>query len=401
MGMFRLSCVRPDPGGECDGYSETESEDGSIGCFSCVRPIKDRSEPGFCEDYGSESEAGKIYLSEAERRNASEQAAQSDSCIAKAHVFKLTELIDATNRFNPDRVIGEGSLGRGYKGVLEDGQEVAVKRFNKQVDLLAELRILSCIEHFNIIKMIGYCDIGKEHYIVYEYMKERSLNLHLHDLPPGNKSLDWKTRMKIAEGVAKALEYLHNKKLPPIIYGGLKTTGILLDENYNPKLSDFSCINHVARSGYTGEHEKLPYGYIATELFFTSRVSFKSDVYSFGVVLLELISGRKAIDRTRTSGEICMALWARRLLRSKKFKEIADPLMKGQYPYRGLVQALGLVEICIHRNPNKRPPIAEVVTTLLKIASQIYEEERGTTEATVQRKLVNVLQPCCRTQVVG
>ncbi|XP_026428674.1 probable serine/threonine-protein kinase PBL7 [Papaver somniferum] len=207
--------------------------------------------------------------------------------------------------------------------------------------------------------------------------------------------------MKIAEGVAKALEYLHNQKLPPIIYGGLKTTGILLDENYNPKLSDSNCVNHVARSGYTGEHEKLAYGYIATELFFSSRVSFKTDVYSFGVVLVELISGRKAIDRTRTSGEICMALWARRLLRSKKFKEIADPLMKGQYPYRGLVQALGLVKMCIHRKFIKRPPIAEVVTTLSKIASQIYEEERGTTEAGVQRNLVNLLhQPCCRTQVV-
>ncbi|KAI3849739.1 hypothetical protein MKW98_026653 [Papaver atlanticum] len=387
MGVFRLSCVRPDPGGESDGYSETESEDGSMGCFSCVRPIKDRSEPGFCEDYGSQSKAGKIYLSEAERRIASEQAAQSDSCIAKAHVFEPTELIVATNTFNLDRVIGEGRLGRVYKGFLEDGQEVAVKRFNKQ----AELRILSCVEHSNIIKMIGYCDIGKEHYIVYEYMKKRSLSLHLHVLPPGNKSLDWKTRMKIAEGVAKALEYLHNQKLPPIIYGGLKTTGILLDENYNPKLSDFSCVNHVA----------LAYGYIATELFFSSRVSFKSD-HSFGVVLLELISGRKAIDITRTSGEICMALWARPLLRGKKFKEVADPLMKGQYPYRGLVQALGLVEMCIHRNPNKRPPIAEVLTTLSKIASQTYEEERCATEAGVQRKLVNLLhQPCCRTQVVG
>ncbi|XP_026416171.1 uncharacterized protein LOC113311560 [Papaver somniferum] len=259
--------------GEFDGYSETESEDGSMGCFSCVLPIKEKYEPpGFCEDYGSESEDGKIYLSEVERRIASEQAAQSESCIAKARVFEPTELIDATNTFNPDRVI---------------------------------------------------------------------------DLPPGNKSLDWKTRMKITEGVAKALEYLHNQKLPPIIYGGLKTTGILLDENYNPKLSDLNCVNHVARSGYTGEHEKLAYGYIAAELFFSSRVSFKSDVYSFGVVLLELISGRKAIDRTRTSGEISMALWARRLLRSKKFKEIADPLMKGQYPYRGLVQALGLVKMCI------------------------------------------------------
>ncbi|XP_026413834.1 probable serine/threonine-protein kinase PBL23 [Papaver somniferum] len=94
-----------------------------MGCFSCVRPIKDKSEPaGFCEDYGSQSKAGKIYLSEAERRIASEQAAQSDSCIVKAHVFEPTELIDATNAFNPDRVIGEGRLGRVYKGVLEDGQ---------------------------------------------------------------------------------------------------------------------------------------------------------------------------------------------------------------------------------------------------------------------------------------
>ncbi|XP_026416216.1 probable serine/threonine-protein kinase PBL7 [Papaver somniferum] len=158
--------------------------------------------------------------------------------------------------------------------------------------------------------------------------------------------------MKIAEGVAKALKYLHDQKDPPIIYSGLKSAAILVDENYNPKLSDFCRAKH--------------------EYALCGKLTLKSDVYSFGVVLLELISGRKAVDETKfyTSEEWHTAAWARPLLMERK--QFPDPLMKGQYPYRGLVQALNLAKMCLQQEEaQQRPCIAEVMTTLSSLVSQI------------------------------
>ncbi|RZC83673.1 hypothetical protein C5167_046459 [Papaver somniferum] len=286
--------------------------------------------------------------------------------VANVRVFKPKELMVVTDAFDPGRDLGQGTFGRVYKGILEEGQEVAVKRYDGQEDLWPEVRMLSCIKHPNLIKMIGYCDKGEEHIIVYEFMSLRSLNLHIHDLKPGKRPLDWKTRMKIAQGVAKALEYLHDQNDPPIIYAGWKNTGVLLDENYNPKLSNFECAKYGPTGDYSTLFSKLRYGYTAgSDICRTGTLTLKSDIYSFGIVLLELISGRKACDITKPHKEHFIHAWARPLLSdSEKFPEIADPLMKGQYPYRELVQALELAKMCVERDPHKRPRIAEAVTVL-------------------------------------
>ncbi|KAI3962630.1 hypothetical protein MKW92_041810 [Papaver armeniacum] len=320
----------------------------------------------------------KVQRSNSERRDGYRtQGVEADQAefqqsVPNVRVFKPKELIVATDAFDPGRDLGEETLGRVYKGILEGGQEVAVKRYDGQ-DLWPEVRMLSCIEHPNLIKMIGYCDKGEDHIIVYEFMPLRSSNLHLHDFKPGKKPLDWKTRMKIAEGVAKALEYLHDQKDPPIIYGGWKETGILLDENYNPKLSNFECAKYGPTGDYSMLYSKLRYGFTAgSDICTTGTLTLKSDIYSFGIVLLELISGRKACDITRTPKEHFIHAWARPLLiDSDKFPEIADPLMKGQYPCRGLVQALDLVKMCVQEDPHNRPRAAEVVTTLSCLVSQI------------------------------
>ncbi|MCL7031657.1 hypothetical protein MKW94_006027, partial [Papaver nudicaule] len=259
-------------------------------CFSCVR--------------SSTEEHNTSYLETRDAYDQAESQHRVKRCVANFRVFESRELLVATDGFNPGRFLGEGRSGRVYKGILEDGQEVAVKRFDEYAEaddwfMWKEVHWLSCIEHPNHVKMIGFSDNGKDCFIVYEYMPLRSLDLHLHDLQPGQKPLDWKTRMKIAHGVAKALEYLHTQKDPPVIYGGLKPTGILLDESYNPKLSDFGCVNHVFTSNQARE-SKLTYGYAAPEYPITGRTFLKSDIYCFGVVLLVLISGRKAIDITRT-----------------------------------------------------------------------------------------------------
>ncbi|XP_026418869.1 probable serine/threonine-protein kinase PBL7 isoform X2 [Papaver somniferum] len=290
----------------------------------------------------------KVQRSHSERRDDRDEAEQAE--------------------FQNGRVFGEGSSGRVYKGILKDGQEVAVKRFDRQENLGKEVQILSCLEHPNLVKMIGYCDEGKDHIIVYEFVPLRSLNLHLHDLKPGEKHLDWKTRMKIAEGVAKALKYLHDQNDPPIIHSDLKGSGILLDENYNPKLSEFICAEYDAT--WDNTMINLTCGYLDPEYTMTGRITNKSDVYSFGVVLLELICGKKAFDPTIRRSIVS---WARPLLEdSKKFAEIADPLMKGQYPHRALVQALDLVKLCLQEDANERPLAAEVVITLTNIRKSIW-----------------------------
>ncbi|MCL7035304.1 hypothetical protein MKW94_000254 [Papaver nudicaule] len=272
-------------------------------------------------------------------------------CVANARESR--ELVVAIDTSDPGCVLGEGRLGR----------EVAVKWFDEQADLSEEVQMLCSVEHSNLINMIGYCDKGKEfRVIVFEFMPLRSLNLHLRDLQPGQKPLDWKTRMKIAEGVAKALEYLHDQKDPPVIYSGLKT-------------SHFGCAKRGLKWDYAPIHKKYVrgYGYIPTEYFMTRVLTLKSDVYGFGVVLLELISGEKAIQANmRGSGKHSILSWTRPLLNdSNKFSEIVDPLMKGQYPYAGLDKALNLAKMCVKMDAHERPPIAEVLITLSKIVSQI------------------------------
>lgn len=157
--------------------------------------------------------------------------------------------------------------------------------------------MLSLLHHTNLVNLIGYCADGDQRLLVYEYMPLGSLEDHLHDLPPDKKPLDWNTRMKIAAGAAKGLEYLHDKASPPVIFRDLKCSNILLDEGYYPKLSDFG----LAKLGPVGDNTHVStrvmgtYGYCAPEYAMTGQLTLKSDVYSFGVVLLEIITGRASL----------------------------------------------------------------------------------------------------------
>ncbi|KAH7291555.1 hypothetical protein KP509_29G021700 [Ceratopteris richardii] len=179
--------------------------------------------------------------------------------------------------------------------------------------------------------------------------------------------------MKIAAGAAKGLEYLHNKADPPVIYRDLKSSNILLGENYFPKLSDFG----LAKLGPVGDKTHVStrvmgtYGYCAPEYAMTGQLTLKSDVYSFGVVLLELITGRKAIDQSKRTGEHNLVAWARPLFKDRrKFGQMADPKLQGQFPVRGLFQALAVAAMCLHEQAASRPLIADVVTALNFLASQ-------------------------------
>ncbi|CAM8890539.1 unnamed protein product [Rhodiola kirilowii] len=313
-----------------------------------------------------------------------ELAASSDRSTTHiaAQTFTFKELAVSTQNFRPECLIGEGGFGRVYKGSLQStGQVVAVKQLDRNGlqgnrEFLVEVLMLSLLHHENLVNLIGYCADGDQRLLVYEYMPLGSLEDHLHDLPPDKEPLDWNTRMKIAAGAAKGLEYLHDRANPPVIYRDLKSSNILLDESFHPKLSDFG----LAKLGPVGDKTHVStrvmgtYGYCAPEYAMTGQLTLKSDVYSFGVVFLELITGRKAIDNARSHGEHNLVCWARPLFKDRrKFPKMADPLLQGRYPVRGLYQALAVAAMCLQEQASTRPLIGDVVTALSYLASQTYD----------------------------
>ncbi|KAK1682785.1 hypothetical protein QYE76_043633 [Lolium multiflorum] len=336
------------------------------------RPMAAPRVPAGADKGRAKGNAGTKELSVLRDANGNALAAQT---------FTFRQLTAATRNFRDDCFIGEGGFGRVYQGRLDGGQVVAIKQLNRDgnqgnKEFLVEVLMLSLLHHQNLVNLVGYCADGDQRLLVYEYMPLGSLEDHLHDLPPEKEPLDWNTRMKIAAGAAKGLEYLHDKAQPPVIYRDFKSSNILLCDDFHPKLSDFG----LAKLGPVGDKSHVStrvmgtYGYCAPEYAMTGQLTVKSDVYSFGVVLLELITGRKAIDGTRTHAEQNLVSWARPLFNDRrKLPKMADPGLQGRYPMRGLYQALAVASMCIQSEAASRPVIADVVTALSYLASQTYD----------------------------
>ncbi|XP_039001788.1 probable serine/threonine-protein kinase PBL23 [Hibiscus syriacus] len=236
-----------------------------------------------------------------------------------AYIFTIRELVVATDNFNPNCLIGEGQLiSKCFVHVANMTLKiVSVKQLDRNGlqgsrEFFSEVLMLSLVNHPNLVNLIGYCADGDQRILVYEYMANGSLENHLLDVPSGKEPLDWNTRMKVAQGAAKGLEYLHDITDPPIIYCDFNASNILLDENFNPKFSDFG----LAKLGSTGGKDHVStrvmgtYGYCALEYAMTGQITTKSDVYGFGVVFLELISGRRVIDIERREEEQNLIAWA-------------------------------------------------------------------------------------------
>ncbi|KAL2556982.1 Serine/threonine-protein kinase [Forsythia ovata] len=290
-----------------------------------------------------------------------------------AQTFTLRELAVATKNFRPECMLGEGGFGRVYKGCLEKtGQIVAVKQLDRNGlqgnrEFLVEVLMLSLLHHQNLVNLIGYCADGEQRLLVYEYMHLGSLEDHLLDLPPGRAPLGWFTRMKIALHAAKGVEYLHDKANPPVIYRDLKSSNILLDKDFNAKLSDFGLakLGPVGDKSYVSTRVMGTYGYCAPEYQRTGQLTVKSDVYSFGVVFLELITGRRVIDTTRKRDEQNLVTWAEPIFKEPtRFSELADPLLPDVIPKKSFNQAVAVAAMCLQQDASVRPSISDVVTAL-------------------------------------
>nr|CAD1817561.1 unnamed protein product [Ananas comosus var. bracteatus] len=330
--------------------------------------------------------------------NPSKDSAQAVEGTTNAEVAKNI----ATKNCRPETLVGEGGFGRVYKGRLENGQIVAVKQLDRNGlqgnrEFLVEVLMLSLVHHPNLVNLIGYCADGDQRLLVYEFMALGSLEDHLLDLPPDQQPLSWHTRMKIAYGSAQGLEYLHEKANPPIIYRDLKSSNILLDENFNPKLSDFG----LAKLGPTGDKAHVSsrvmgtYGYCAPEYARTGHLTVKSDVYSFGVVLLELITGRRVIDTARPKEEQNLVAWAMPVFKDqKRFLELVDPLLQGEYPSKGLNQAVAVAAMCLQEEASVRPLMADVVMALSFLATGPSDDrtviDKAAAEANERRTVMEV-----------
>uniref|UniRef100_A0A3N7H4Y9 Protein kinase domain-containing protein n=1 Tax=Populus trichocarpa TaxID=3694 RepID=A0A3N7H4Y9_POPTR len=231
---------------------------------------------------------------------------------------------------------------------------------------LAEINYLGQLYHPNLVKLIGYCLEDDHRLLVYEFMPKGSLENHLFRRASYFQPLSWNLRMKVALDAAKGLEYLHSDKAK-VIYRDFKASNILLDSNYRAKLSDFG----LAKDGPTGSKSHVStrimgtYGYAAPEYMATGHLTARSDVYSFGVVLLEMLSGRRAIDKNRPSKEHNLVEWARPYLSSKRrIFQVMDARIQGQYSSSDALKAANLAIQCLSTEPKYRPNMEAVVKAL-------------------------------------
>lgn len=295
--------------------------------------------------------------------------------------YTYSELKAATRNFRPDSVLGEGGFGSVFKGWIDEytlaasrpgsGMVVAVKRLNQDgwqghKEWLAEINYLGQLRHENLVKLIGYCLEDDHRLLVYEFMPKGSMENHLFRRGSYFQPLSWSLRMKIALGAARGLAFLHNAETQ-VIYRDFKTSNILLDTNYNAKLSDFG----LARDGPTGDKSHVStrimgtYGYAAPEYLSTGHLTAKSDVYSFGVVLLEILTGKKAIDKNRPTGEHNLVEWAKPYLTNKRrIFRVMDIRIEGQYSADRAVKAANLALQCICMDPRSRPNMDEVIAAI-------------------------------------
>ncbi|XP_022752739.1 probable serine/threonine-protein kinase PBL9 [Durio zibethinus] len=295
--------------------------------------------------------------------------------------FSFADLKMATRNFRPDSVLGVRGFGSVFKGRIDEnsftaakpgtGIVIAVKRLNQEgfqghKEWLAVVNYLGQLYHPHLVKLIGYCLEDEHRLLVYEFMPRGSLENHLFRRGSYFQPLSWSLRLKVALGAAKGLTFLHNAETK-VIYRDFKTSNILLDSNYNAKLCDFG----LAKDGPTGDQSHVStrvmrtYGYAAPEYLATGHLTARSDVYSFGVVLLEMLSGRRAVDKNRPTGEHNLVEWAKPYLANKrKMFRVLDNRLEGQYSMEGAYNAATLALRCLSTEAKFRPSMNEVVTAL-------------------------------------
>ncbi|KAF3441867.1 hypothetical protein FNV43_RR15782 [Rhamnella rubrinervis] len=308
------------------------------------------------------------------RRNSYPSLSQRPSDL---RIFTVPELKSATKNFSRSAMLGEGGFGCVYKGSIKSSEdpsgklEVAVKKLSRRglqghKEWVTEVNVLGVVEHPNLVKLVGYCaeddERGIQRLLIYECMPNGSVEDHLSaqsEIP-----LPWAMRLKIAQDSARGLAYLHEEMEFQIIFRDFKSSNILLDEQWNAKLSDFGMARLGPTEGLTHVSTAVvgTLGYASPEYLQTGRLTYKNDVWSYGVFLYELITGRRPIDKNRPKSEQKLLEWVRpHLSDTKKFRLIIDPRLEGKYPFKSVQKLAVVANRCLVRQPKNRPKMSEVL----------------------------------------
>ncbi|XP_010525724.1 PREDICTED: receptor-like cytosolic serine/threonine-protein kinase RBK2 [Tarenaya hassleriana] len=301
--------------------------------------------------------------------------------------FSFEELSDATEGFSPENLVGRGGFAEVYKGVLGNGEEIAVKRITRggreerrEKEFLTEIGTIGHVSHPNVLSLVGCC-IDNGLYLVFPFSSRGSLASLLHD--ENSRPLEWERRYKIAIGTAKGLHYLHKGCQRRIIHRDIKSSNVLLTQDFQPQISDFGLAKWLPSQW--SHHSIAPiegtFGHLAPEYYKHGIVDEKTDVFAFGVLLLELISGRKPVDASHQS----LHYWAKPILKKGEIEKIVDPMLQGEFDVHHLHRLAFAASLCIRSSSSSRPSMIQVLEVLQggeierekwKMAEEEEEEEK-------------------------
>ncbi|XP_028796256.1 protein STRUBBELIG-RECEPTOR FAMILY 7-like [Neltuma alba] len=301
---------------------------------------------------------------------------------ANVKSYSIADLQIATGSFSMDHLLGEGSFGRVYRAHSDDGKVHAVKKIDSSIlphdseDFMEIVSNISKLHHPNVTELVGYCSEHGQHLLVSEFHKNGSLHDFLHLPDEYSKPLIWNSRVKIALGTARALEYLHEVCSPSVVHKNIKSANILLDAELNPHLSDSGLASYIPNADQV-LNRNAGSGYDAPEVALSGQYTLKSDVYSFGVVMLELLSGRKPFESTRPRSEQSLVRWATPQLHDiDALAKMVDPALEGLYPVKSLSRFADVIALCVQPEPEFRPPMSEVVQALVRLVQRANMSKR-------------------------
>ncbi|XP_028770400.1 probable serine/threonine-protein kinase At1g01540 [Neltuma alba] len=295
--------------------------------------------------------------------------------------YTLRELEAATNNLCEENVIGEGGYGIVYHGVLGDGTRVAVKNLlnNKgqaEKEFKVEVEAIGRVRHKNLVRLLGYCVEGAYRMLVYEYVDNGNLEQWLHGDVGTVSPLTWDIRMNIILGTAKGLAYLHEGLEPKVVHRDVKSSNILLNRQWNPKVSDFGLAKLLcSERSYVTTRVMGTFGYVAPEYACTGMLTEKSDVYSFGILIMEIITGRSPVDYSRPQGEVNLVEWLKAMVGNRKSEEVVDPKLPEMPSSKALKRALLVALRCVDPDATKRPKMGHVIH-MFEADDLLFRDER-------------------------
>ncbi|KAK4274677.1 hypothetical protein QN277_017866 [Acacia crassicarpa] len=357
--------------GRSDSYPEAEAEG-------------DRAQAMLVQQQGVDSQRIHIEIGKDHRISYPEKGGGSShgsgeqgsisvpevSHLGWGHWYTLRELEISTNGFADENVIGEGGYGIVFRGVLGDDTKVAIKnllnnRGQAEKEFKVEVEAIGRVRHKNLVRLLGYCVEGAHRMLVYEYVNNGNLEQWLHGDVGPSSPLTWEIRMNIILGTAKGLTYLHEGLEPKVVHRDIKSSNILLDKQWNPKVSDFGLAKLLgSERSYVTTRVMGTFGYVAPEYASTGMLNERSDVYSFGVLIMEIISGRNPVDYSRPPGEVNVVEWLKSMVANRNAEAVLDPRLPEKPSSRALKRALLVALRCVDSNAQKRPKMGHIIHML-------------------------------------